>query len=288
MTNIDMSLIVPGNNDRKSFPADKLRELADSLQSHGLIQPITVRVIDIDSHDTLYQLVAGERRFRAAQLLGWQEIPANVADLTEEESSAIMLAENVSREDLNPIDEALAYQSRMDTYGWSISDIAKKTGVSQIRIKFRIKLLDLRGDVQELVKTGNLSLGYAQVLSDARLDKNFQLVAVSRLRDNPTPTPSWFRKVCLSLQERQNQMLLIDLPLLGGAFVPDMPIESNEPPTPETSSPPSFDGTPADAIKSHISFWQKAAAAWDELGKPFKRQECEAAARALTFALTNL
>jgi len=288
-TLIDTSLIVPGNNDRKTFKSDKLQELANSIKEHGLIQPITVRQLDIDVSPPLYQIVAGERRFRAVELLGWKDIPAHVLDLTDEEASAVMLAENVARENLDPIEEAIAYQQRMSSFCWSVSDVSKRAGVSAVRVRFRLKLLSLRPEIQNLVKSGNLSIGYAQILSDAELSPSFQQVAMRYLNENSKPTPSWFRRVCGELADKQNQAPLFDLPIMGGPLPEALrPKEINEPPTPSTTTPPKFDGDGADRIQFHINFWNQAAMAWHKLGKPFKRQECEAAAKALQFVLSAL
>lgn len=281
---IDMNLITAGSNDRKTFDAKKLAELADSIKSHGLIQPVTVRPVAAG-----FQIVAGERRFRAAALLGWQEIEANIVDLTDEETAAVMLAENVARQDLDPIEEAAAYQERVDKFGWSISDVAKKVGVSTIRVKFRIKLLALRPDVQDLVKFGGFPIGYAQILADAQLSDTFQSVAMRRFLENPKPTTPWFRRVCGELASSQNQTGLFTLPIMGGplAVVDTMAAETT-PPTPSDTRPPTTGGEAKEQIKFQISFWNSAAQAWQDLGKPFKRQECEAAARALTYALSAL
>lgn len=282
---VDTAQIVPGNNDRTVFAPGPLRELADNIDAHGLIQPITLRPID----DTdLYEIVAGERRFRAcADILGWDSIPALIADLTDEEASSVMLSENVSRADIDPIDEANAYASRMNIYGWTVADCARLAGVSEIRVQFRLKLLRLRFDLQSMVRTGGLPIGYAQILADANLDTNRQMLALAALRDNPNPSPAWFRRICNQLLNQQIQDVLIEnLPIITGE-----PIECTtrqpitEPPTPATHKPPAQGQTLSERIASQMSFWESAACQWDTLGKPFKRQECEAAAKALQFAL---
>jgi ParB/RepB/Spo0J family partition protein len=286
---IDTSLIVPGNNDRTVFDQAKLTELAASIREHGLIQPITVRRLDTGDTLPLYQIVAGERRYRAVCLLGWPEIPANVVDLSDEEAAAVMLAENVARADLDPIDEAVAYQTRMDLYGWTVKDVAGRAGVSAVRVQFRLKLLTLRPEVQALVRSGNLPLGYAQVLSDAGLNSNFQAVALSALRDNPAPTPAWFRRVCGELAGKQNQVALFDLPMFGGELkTVAVTAENTNPPAPDTHEAPAVGETIIDIIRHQIEYWLTAAREWHSLGKPFKRQECQAAANALQMALKGV
>lgn len=170
VTMIDTTLIVPGNNDRTRFDPTALRELAESIKGHGLIQPVIVRHLD---GTELYQIVAGERRTRAIDLLGWPEVPCLVADLNDEEASAVMLTENVARDDLDPVDEANAYANRMALYGWDEKRCAQQAGVSTVRVQFRLKLLKLRDNLKDLVRTGDLELGYAQIIAQADLDANF-------------------------------------------------------------------------------------------------------------------
>lgn len=293
VSHIDMTAIVPGDNgtgnqDRTKFDASSLGDLAASINEHGLIQPITVRPLG----DTeLYQIVAGERRYRACELLGWLEIPAIVADLTDAEASAIMLAENTGRVDLDAIDEGRAYQVRIDRLGWTVTDCAKSAGVSEVRVQFRLKLLKLRPDLQDMIRTGNLSIGYAQVLADADLDVNRQMIAIRQLRDNASPTPAWFRRIANELLTQQAQGSMFDeMPLFGGQSVeaPKTTVTHSEPPTPATTQPPVKGSTPKEIIGNQMSFWQQASEAWERMGKPFKRQECQAAAQALGFVLATM
>lgn len=292
VTCIDMTAIIPGDNgtghqDRTSFDPIKLQDLAASIAAHGLIQPITVREL---GETDLYRIVAGERRFRACELLGWQEIPAIIVDVTDSEAAALMLAENTGREDLDAIDEARAYQVRIERLGWTIADCARSAGVSEVRIQFRIKLLKLRSDLQDLIRTGNLSLGYAQILADANLDTNRQMIAICHLRDNPKPTTGWFRRIVNTLSEQQAQTSIFDeMPLWGGPVAePVVAPMVSEPPTPATATPPTKGKTVKDVVGNQISFWQQAAEAWETMGKPFKRQECQAAAQALSFVFATL
>lgn len=279
ITILPISEIVPGQNDRTVFDAVKLAELADSIREHGLVQPITVRQLD---GCELYEIVAGERRFRACSLLEWTEIPAIIQDLTDEEAAAIMLSENVARADLDAIDEGLAYQKRIKAYGWTAQDCADKAGVSVVRVQFRLKLLKLRSDLQELVRSGNLDIGYAQIIVSSGLDANFQLLATRALQENASPTPPWFRRLCGELARRQSQVKMFDDPLFSGlpGVIPQ-PVETIEPPHPTTTKPPKHGNSPKEIIESQMAFWNTAAEAWDRIGKPFRRQECQAAALAL-------
>jgi ParB/RepB/Spo0J family partition protein len=305
--------IIRGDNDRTVFDAAALDELASSIKEYGLAQPITVRPVSRctecgttfgdddtsefcstcggDTFDSLYQIVAGERRFRAcSQVLELAEVPVIVNELNNEQASAIMLAENVARADLDPIDEARAYQSRMDAFGWTVKEVAKKAGVSSVRVQFRVKLLRLRDDLQRLVRDGQIPIGYAQILSDGDLDRNRQLMALGGLRDNPSPTPAWFRKVVGKLVEEQSQDNLFDT----DAFFVTQEVDQREsvqfvePAHPSTSAPPVSGSTVQDIIAGQVSFWMAAASEWEDLGKSFKRQECEAAAQALRLVSASI
>jgi ParB/RepB/Spo0J family partition protein len=283
---IDTREIIPGANDRTAFDPAALQELASSIREHGLLQPITVRYND---EAASYQIIAGERRFRACKnILNWLEIPAIAADVTDEQASALMLTENVSRTDLDPIDEGQAYATRMQVYGWTVEDCARQAGVSLIRVHFRLKLLRLRSEIQTLVRTGQLPIGYAQILSGANLDNARQMLAVHRLRSNPQATPAWFRKELSAIKEDQDQIAMFDLDALLTASPEVAPTAPATPPHPTTDTPPSKGRTIKEILTHQVAFWQLAASAWDALGKPFKRQECAAAASALSSALSAI
>ena len=163
-------------------------------------------------------------------------------------------------------------------------------GVSEVRVQFRIKLLKLRPDLQDLVRTGQLALGYAQILAGANLDVNRQLLAIRALRDQSSPTPAWFRRIVAGLLTEQAQGVMFDeMPLFGGQSVeaPKMAVQT-DPPTPATHKPPTAGRNVKEVIECQAGFWTQAASAWDKLGKPFKRQECEAAAQALQFVFATL
>jgi len=263
-------------NDRTIFSAEGLLALADNIAKVGLIQPITVR--PSQSFENAYEIVAGERRYRAVQLLGWQTVPAMVTDLPNEAASAVMLTENMARVDLDPIDEAGAYRQRMDCYGWTAKRCAEAAGVTTVRVQARLSLLTLRADVQMMVRQGHLPIGYAYSLSCCALDADRQMLAISRLRDNPTPTPSWFRRECAELLEQQSQTALFEWPSEEQQTTKK---EVVLPAHPSTTEPPRDGATLEDVLHNQVSFWLAAAEDWDRMGKPFKRQECQAAAQAL-------
>ena len=123
---VPIDAIAPGDNDREDFDAAALQELADSIGQYGLAQPITVRPVGRDR----FQIVAGERRWRACRLLGWPTIPALVREMDDETASGVMLLENVQRAELNPIEEARAYARRMARFGWDVDRVAAAANVA--------------------------------------------------------------------------------------------------------------------------------------------------------------
>jgi ParB family chromosome partitioning protein len=144
---------------RRAFDPDALAELAESLRISGLLQPVAVRPADGG-----YELIAGERRLRAADQLGWTEIGAIVRDVDDRTLLTLALVENLQRDQLSPIDEALGYQRLMQEFGVSQSDLAGLVGRSRPAVANALRLLKLPDDVQELVHLGRLSTGHARAL----------------------------------------------------------------------------------------------------------------------------
>ena len=146
------------NQPRKHFDEESLQELAVSIKNYGVIQPILVS----PKEGGRYELIAGERRLRASKMAGLSFIPAIVKQFTESEMAEIALIENLQREDLNPIEEARAYRSLMDKYGFTQEELADKLGKSRPVIANSLRLLSLNPDVIEMVETGRLSSGHAR------------------------------------------------------------------------------------------------------------------------------
>ncbi|NLM76304.1 MAG: ParB/RepB/Spo0J family partition protein [Clostridiaceae bacterium] len=144
---------------RKDFDEEKLKALADSIKEHGIVQPIIVR-----KEETGYSIVAGERRWRAAKIAGLKKIPVIVKELTPQEVMEIALIENLQREDLNPIEEAEAYQKLMKEYKMTQEDVAKIVGKSRAAIANSVRLLTLVEEVKNMLKEGKLSSGHARAL----------------------------------------------------------------------------------------------------------------------------
>jgi len=148
---------------RKHFDEGDLTELAGSIKTHGVLQPILVRPIA----EGRYEIVAGERRWRAAQRAGLHAIPAVIRDLNEVEVLEIGIVENVQRTDLNPIEEAQGFQALIDRFGRTQEDIAEAVGKSRPHIANMLRLLKLPDDIQEMVRDGRLSSGHARAILTA-------------------------------------------------------------------------------------------------------------------------
>lgn len=144
---------------RKEFDQEQLNLLAGSITKHGVIQPLTVR-----EKNGAYQIVAGERRWRAAKIAGLSEVPVRVMELTDSETAQIALIENLQREDLNPIEEANGYKVLSEKYGLKQEEIAASVGKARSSITNAIRLLDLPEEVKELTRQGKLSQGHCKAL----------------------------------------------------------------------------------------------------------------------------
>jgi len=157
---LDVNLIAPNpRQPRKVFDEGKLDELASSIKEHGIVQPIVVRPVD-----GRYEIVAGERRWRAAKLAGLQRIPALVKEFSEVQVMEIALIENLQREDLNPLEEAEAYRVLMEECNLTQEELARRLGKSRPQISNTLRLLQLAEPVQEEIRAGRLSVGHAKVL----------------------------------------------------------------------------------------------------------------------------
>lgn len=159
-TEVSINLITPNPyQPRKEFSDEKLTELADSIKIHGIIQPLLVREID-----GKYQLIAGERRLRAAKLAGLTEVPVVIKEMSEQAMMEIALVENLQRENLNPIEEAEAFRRLMNEFHLTQDDIAKKVGKSRPAIANTLRLLNLPKEVQLDLSNGTLTMGHARAL----------------------------------------------------------------------------------------------------------------------------
>ena len=145
---------------RKDFDDAALGELADSIAKYGVLQPLLVRPLNGGS----YQLIAGERRWRAARLAGLTEVPVVVREMTDEEAAALALIENLQREDLNPLEEAFGFRKLMDDFGLTQEEAAEKVGKSRPAVANALRLLKLPEAILSLVRDGSISAGHARAL----------------------------------------------------------------------------------------------------------------------------
>ncbi len=145
---------------RTQIDEAKLQELADSIQEHGLIQPLIVN----DGGDGTYTLIAGERRWRAAQKAGLKELPVVVKEASPQSMLELAIIENVQRADLNPLEEALAYRQLMDEFGLTQEEVSKRVGKARSTIGNTVRLLDLPPEIQQAVNEGKLTEGHARPL----------------------------------------------------------------------------------------------------------------------------
>ena len=160
---IDVNLLKRGEYQPRRFIQEQdLQELAASIEKHGVMQPIVIRPIDDEQHP--YEIIAGERRWRAAQLAGLTEIPAIVRDLTDQVAIALALIENIQRQDLNPIDQAMALQRIHDEFGLSHQEIAETVGKARTTVSNLLRLLTLAEPVKELMQQGSLDMGHARAI----------------------------------------------------------------------------------------------------------------------------
>lgn len=147
---------------RRFIHEQDLQELAASIKKHGVMQPIVIRPIDDTEHP--YEIIAGERRWRAAQLAGLTEVPAIVRDLTDQVAIALALIENIQRQDLNPIDQALALQRFHEEFGLSHQEIADTVGKARTTISNLLRLLSLTEEVKTLMQEGQIDMGHARAI----------------------------------------------------------------------------------------------------------------------------
>ena len=171
---LPISQIEPyGNQPRKYFDEAALHDLADSIREHGILQPLTVRKLS----SGYYQIIAGERRWRAARIAGLQQVPAIVIEADDRKMTELALIENLQREDLNPIEEAEGYKSLMENYQMTQEEAAARVGKSRSAVANSLRLLGLCADVRKLLESGKLSGGHARALLPLKADAQKQAAA---------------------------------------------------------------------------------------------------------------
>ena len=158
---------------RQDFDEVELQALADSITQHGIVQPLTVRELS----GGYYQIIAGERRWRAARLAGLSEIPAVIIEADDKKVMELALIENLQRQDLNPVEEAMGYRTLMDNYGMTQEDAANRVGKSRPAVANALRLLTLCPQVLEMVRNGSLTAGHARAVLSLKTEKKQQEAA---------------------------------------------------------------------------------------------------------------
>ncbi len=152
---------------RQDFDEEELAALAESISNHGLVQPLTVRELP----SGYFQIIAGERRWRAARIAGLSEIPVVIMEADDKKTMELALIENLQRQDLNPVEEALGYRSLMDDYGMTQEETASRVGKSRPAVANSLRLLSLSTKVLNMVRTGKLSAGHARAVLTLKTEK---------------------------------------------------------------------------------------------------------------------
>ena len=232
ISKLKISLVDPKRDQpRKYFDREALEQLASSIAENGLLQPILVR----EYGEGRYQIIAGERRFRASKIAGLTEIPAIVLERDDKKTAQIALIENIQREDLNPLEEALAYKSLAEEYDMTQEELSQKVGKSRSAIANTVRLLDLPDEVLTLVASKELSAGHARTLLGAKDRDNMILLAQKAIEedlsvrvledlvklsnkpqkpvvdeDEPLPLVDYFRELELRVQAQLGRKVKID------------------------------------------------------------------------------
>ena len=174
---IDVTQLKRGTYQPRRFINEQdLQELAASIKKHGVMQPIVIR--PVDDEEFAYEIIAGERRWRAAQLAGLTEVPAIVRDLTDQVAIALALIENIQRQDLNPIDQALALQRFHEEFGLSHQEIADTVGKARTTVSNLLRLLSLEEEIKELMQQGQIDMGHARAILTMKAKDQLQIAKI--------------------------------------------------------------------------------------------------------------
>lgn len=204
VSEIEIEKIKPNpNQPRKNFDTEALNELASSIKMHGIVQPIVVN----DMGDGRYMIIAGERRWRAANICGLKTVPAVVRNYTDKQVKEISIIENLQREDLNPIEAAKAIKELMDEYGLTQEVVADRIGKSRSSIANTLRLLTLYPDVLKMVEVGKLSAGHARCLVVIE-DKN-QQIKLAQLTVNKNLSVRELEKAVKNLENPQKRHIVM-------------------------------------------------------------------------------
>jgi ParB family chromosome partitioning protein len=202
---------------RKDFPEETLRELADSIKEQGIVQPLIVR--DRDDH---LELIAGERRWRAAQLLGLAEVPVIVRQADDRAVLELSLIENLQRENLNPIEEAQGYTQLVGQFQLTQEEVAAKVGKSRAVVANALRLLKLAPAIQNYIREGRLSVGHAKVILGLTSDKQQKLVAERVIKEGLNVRQTERVVARLQLRDAGRAAKIVAIPLAGDAHVTEL------------------------------------------------------------------
>lgn len=221
---------------RKRFSEDAITTLAESIREHGMLQPILVRPLPFGG----YQIVAGERRWRAARMLGLDEVPVNIRELSDIQAMQIAIIENLQRENLNPVEEANGYNELIEKYGMTQEKVAQMVGRSRSSVANAIRILSLPENVLEMIQDGRLSMGHAKALSgfenkellssiaEKACDGGMTVRQVEKLLQQSDTEPvkrsdrhidSYFVEMELSLKEKLGRKVKVDYAKNKGALI---------------------------------------------------------------------
>lgn len=174
---IDVKILKRGNyQPRRFIKEEDLQELAASIKKHGVMQPIVIRPIEDDEHQ--YEIIAGERRWRAAQIAGLAFVPAIVRDLSDQVAIALALIENIQRQDLNPIDQAMALQRFHEEFGLSHQEIADTVGKARTTVSNLLRLLSLADTIKDHIQHGQLDMGHARAILTLKPNEQIQIAKI--------------------------------------------------------------------------------------------------------------
>ena len=203
LTTLDITQIRPGRyQPRRVMGEDELRELAESIRAQGLIQPVIVRELGLSD----YELIAGERRWRACQLAGLSEIPAVIKAVNDEAALAMGIIENIQRADLNPVEEAQGYKRLVDEFGLTHENLAQAVGKSRSAISNSLRLLSLPEQIQQHINQGLLEMGHARALITLPVLAQLQLAEAAMreawsVREMERQAQAWQQNAPLSAQK---------------------------------------------------------------------------------------
>ena len=229
---INVHLLTRGEyQPRRFIKEEDLQELAASIEKHGVMQPIVIRPIDDEKHP--YEIIAGERRWRAAQLAGLTEIPAIVRELNDQVAIALALIENIQRQDLNPIDQAVALQRFHDEFGLSHQEIADTVGKARATVSNLLRLLSLSEPVKDFMQQGLLDMGHARAILTLKVSEQMKVAdMVIEKSLSVRQTEQLVREWNTPKQEKQKHPLSADLEQLtqrlSERFAADVKVDYNK------------------------------------------------------------